>query len=399
MKIAWSGVHERRKAFNILLKALERLPKNESSRIEVKVLGKGPKSDSWLKMVQKSLIKDQINWIGYVPKNEAYTHVLESDIFVITSLHDLTSTVLLEALSLGKPVVCLDHCGFSDVVDETCGIKVKVGWPRQVVEGFAEAIKMLLDEGLRARLSEGAIRKARQYQWCEKKKVLRKIYGKGGNKICASVYACSPYRGSEPGEGWNYLMAIAENNEVWAIVEKEKWKKDIERKIKNEHIDLFDNIHFIYLKKPRARWLRKIWPPSYYWFYRIWQLKAYRKACELDEEINFDVFHQLNMVTFREPGYLWRFNRRFIWGPIGGLGYTNWRLLPLMGFVGVLDFCARNLINWCQAHFLIRPRLAARCAASTGGLIVATRENQREVKKLWGVDSTLLCEIGVEDEE
>ena len=49
----------------------------------------------------------------------------DADIALITSLRELTSTVI-ESLSLGLPVVCLDHCGFSDVIDESCGIKVPV---------------------------------------------------------------------------------------------------------------------------------------------------------------------------------------------------------------------------------------------------------------------------------
>ena len=66
----------------------------------------------------------------------------------ITSLRDLTSTVTVEGLALGLPVVCLDHCGFADVVDETCGIKVPVTTPARVVSGLATAIHRLAQDGL-----------------------------------------------------------------------------------------------------------------------------------------------------------------------------------------------------------------------------------------------------------
>lgn len=390
--LVWCGQHTRGKALNVLLNAVYGLV----SDWHLDVIGDGHVGARYRHLASHLGLDNRITWRGWVAHDRVQEIMASADVFVITSLRDLTSTVLLEALSLGKPVVCLDHCGFADVVDETCGIKIPVGGPNTVIRGFADALKRLEDDELRKRLSLGARAKAEKYLWSEKGKVLKRIYGASGQKVLAAVYACSPYHGSEPGEGWHYLKAIAEENEVWALVEQEKWQGDIEHYLR-EHPSELGRVHWIFIHKPRARLLRKIWPPSYYWFYRIWQKRAYRKALELDAKIHFTVFHQLNMVTFREPGYLWRFDRRFIWGPIGGLGYTDWRLLPLMGIAGILEFSARNIINWCHSHFLIRPRLAARRAAESGGLITATVENQRMAKSLWGTDSTVLCEIGVDE--
>lgn len=100
------------------------------------------------------------------------------------------------------------------------------------------------------------------------------------------------------------------------------------------------------------------------------------------------------MVGFREPGYLWKLPIPFIWGPIGGLDLTDWRLLGLLGFGGKAEFFCRNVINWCHSRFLRRPRLAARRAAASGAFICATGENARLAKRLWGAESTILCEVG-----
>lgn len=391
MKIAWSGQHTRGKALSVLEQAIV---KNQNCNIRVNVLGDGKLHKYYQQLAVRLGVNNKIKWHGWLPKEDARKVVAESDVFVITSLRDLTSTVLLEALSAGKPVICLDHCGFSDVVDETCGIKISIDSPHKVIKAFADAIVKLQDEKLREKLSQGAIKKAKQYLWTEKAKVLRTIYGKSGKKVLVSVYACSPYRGSEPGMGWHFLKTIAQDNEVWAIVEEEKWRSDIERYLV-EHPTEMQNVHWNFIHKPRARLLRKIWPPSYYWFYRIWQWRAYKKACELHKVVGFDLVHQLNMVGFREPGYLWKMDVPFIWGPIGGLGYTDWRLLPLLGCIGAMEFAARNIINWIHAHVLIRPRHAARKAASKGRLLVATEENRNEALKLWGVESVVMCEIGV----
>ena len=387
MRVAWSAQHTYGKSLPILLSSM-------SGDVTLDVLGCGHETARWKRMARSLGVDDRITWHGWLPKDKAHTVVSRADVFIITSLRDLTSTVLLEALSAGKPVVCLDHCGFSDVVDETCGIKIPVGKHKEVIADFTAALKKLEDAALRQRLSDGAMRKAAEYSWESKRVALDRIYRLEWKKVLVCVYACSPLRGSEPGMGWNYLRHIASSvREVWAIVEQEKWENDIKTYL-TTHPSEMKNVHFIFIRKPRCRWLRKIWPPSYYWFYRIWHWRAYKAARDLNKKVHFDCVHQLNMVGFREPGYMWKLPIPFVWGPIGGLGQTDWRLLGLLPFMGKVEFFFRNIINWCHSHFLIRPKLAARKAAETGALITATSENRREAKRLWGVDSTVLCEVG-----
>lgn len=101
----------------------------------------------------------------------------ESHLMLITSLRDLTSTVTVEALAAGLPIVCLDHCGFGEVVDESCGIKIPVTTPREAIEGFARAISELeRDEEKRQRLALGALRRAREFSWERKAEAINEIY-------------------------------------------------------------------------------------------------------------------------------------------------------------------------------------------------------------------------------
>ena len=226
MRIIWSGVHERRKALPILLLSIAN-SKRLCANLVVDVLGDGPECKNWQKTAGRLGIATHIRWHGWVERDKAEQLISNADVFILTSLHDLTTTVVMEAIKNGKPVVCLDHCGFSDVVDESCGIKIPVGRPKEVIEGFTKAIRRLENRELRERLSRGAFEKSKQYLWSEKSKVLRGVYGSMSKKVLVSVYACSPYRGSEPGMGWHFLKAIAEDNEVWSIVEEENWLADI----------------------------------------------------------------------------------------------------------------------------------------------------------------------------
>ena len=213
-------------------------------------------------------------------------------------------------------------------------------------------------------------------------------------KILVSCYACSPFIGSEPGMGWNFVMGLARFHELHVIVEKRKWEQSINDFIENNP-GLNDSVRFYFIDKKRNKPLRKIWPPSYYWFYKKWQKEAYKLACQLDLKENFDLIHQLNMVGYREPGYLWKIKKPFVWGPIGGLENSPWRFLPSLGFKGFVFYSGRNILNLLQRSFLSRPKKAAK--REMAALISATPNTSKLTKSIWGKDSHVICEVGFQN--
>lgn len=212
-------------------------------------------------------------------------------------------------------------------------------------------------------------------------------------KVLVSCYACSPYKGSEPGMGWKFVHALSKKHELHVIVEGEKFREPIERYF-NDHPEESNTIKFYYINKRRHHLLRKIWPPSYYWFYNNWQKKAYKLALKLDSVEHFDIVHQLNMVGFREPGYLWKLNKPFIWGPIGGFCNSPWKLLHVMGFYGIVYYGMRNLMNVWQMYTIRRVKEAAMKASQ---LIAATNIDKIALKKLYGKEAIIIPEVGLEE--
>lgn len=212
-------------------------------------------------------------------------------------------------------------------------------------------------------------------------------------KILVSAYACSPSRGSEPGMGWNFVVGLSKFHKVHVIVEKLKWENEIDEYLASNP-GLKENLTFHFIEKERNKRLRKIWPPSYYWYYRKWQKKAFLLAITLDTKEHFDVVHQLNMVGFREPGYLWKMSQPFVWGPIGGLENSPWKFLPSLGWKGLIHYTGRNLMNWGQRRFLTRTKKAA--TREKCSLIAATAGNAQHILKLWGQPSQIICEVGQE---
>lgn len=211
-------------------------------------------------------------------------------------------------------------------------------------------------------------------------------------KILINCYACSPYRGSEPGMGWNFVSRLAQYHDVTVITEKQKWESDIDRYY-SEHPDE-ECIKFYFIAKERHKLLRKVWPPSYYWYYKKWQKEALQLAYELDACEHFDLVHQLNMVGYREPGELWKMGKPLVWGPIGGTNMTPWCMLPSMGLYGCLYYLGRNLMNEWQMHTSNRVK---RCMSVSGQLISATEGTRKDAVRIWGKNSVVIPEVGLID--
>ena len=189
--------------------------------------------------------------------------------------------------------------------------------------------------------------------------------------------------------GWNFVHCLAPMHELHIITES-KYKADLDRYLA-EHPDEAHLYHFYFIRRKRYDVLRKIWPPSYYWFYRIWQRKVLSFARQLDAKENFDVAHALNMAGYREPGFLYQLGKPLVWGPVGGFCISPWCLLRSMGMYGLLYYGARNLINVWQMHHKLTPRKMARHA---NAIIAATQDNHDAISALWHRESTIIPEVG-----
>lgn len=208
--------------------------------------------------------------------------------------------------------------------------------------------------------------------------------------VLISAYAVSPNWGSEPGMGWNWIINIARYCNVYVITEGE-WKTEILEAV--EKLPQKGNIHFYF--NPLSDKVRKMcWNQGdwrFYWYYAKWQKKTLEIARQIIAENHIDVMHQLNMIGFREPGYLWKIKDiPLVWGPIGGIANIPTAYLKGAGWKMNLFCRLKNFISDMQFRF--HPRVRAAVKRST--MIAAMREVQVATKRIYGKEIPVINETG-----
>lgn len=142
------------------------------------LVGSGPEEARWRRQAERFGIADKVEWIAWLPREEVEALYAQYDVLLFPSLHDSGGLVILEAMSAGLPVICLDLGGPGVIVDETCGIKIEAhGRSRPQVEiALGEALLRLAgDESFRMHLGAGAISRSGNYTWS---RLFDAVYGK-----------------------------------------------------------------------------------------------------------------------------------------------------------------------------------------------------------------------------
>jgi glycosyltransferase involved in cell wall biosynthesis len=130
--------------------------------------------------------------------------------------------------------------------------------------------------------------------------------------ILMTAYDINPYKGSESGTGWNFVLQAARFNKVVAIT-RENNKENIERYIKEFDLNR-SNLEFYYYDFPYyLRFWKKGARGSSLYFY-LWQM--FMPLFVKKSKIQFDIAHNVNFHSDAFPTFLWLLGKPTIWGPI-----------------------------------------------------------------------------------
>jgi glycosyltransferase involved in cell wall biosynthesis len=198
-------------------------------------------------------------------------------------------------------------------------------------------------------------------------------------KILIVSHEMHPNQGSECAMGWNLVQALSEKCQVTVMcaqgnqLSPENYHKAIEEYFRNNGKPI--NLSVIYVKQPvwslrLAKINAKFFNVSdgvgnRYLFYKaldFWHKEALIKAKEIDKLEDFDIVHQLTPISFLKPGYMWKLNKPFFWGPVGGMYKMPFAFSIQLGLKSFIFETIRSLnITIKKIFFYINYKFVSKC--------------------------------------
>jgi glycosyltransferase involved in cell wall biosynthesis len=130
--------------------------------------------------------------------------------------------------------------------------------------------------------------------------------------IVLSAYSCDPYKGSEPGYGFQWAKNISELGFQVICVTQSKGKENI------NSCKYLDNLTFVYVDVRKFHFLLKISTPTVYLHYLIWQWFAYKKVKKLTKKHKVDLIHHVTWGSLQLGSFMYKLDIPLIFGPVGG---------------------------------------------------------------------------------
>lgn len=184
-QILWVGKDVYRKRLDLALRSISKLDK--SLKIKLVIVGIEKKSSGYKKyedIINMLNISDKITWKGMVTNSEVNNLMLESDLFLFTSISEAASTVVMEAINNQLPVLCFDLCGMKDIVIPDVGIKITPNETNQSIKDFSNSILHLYnDRDLLNKFSENCITYREQLTYPNKVIRMLKYYEEAINNF------------------------------------------------------------------------------------------------------------------------------------------------------------------------------------------------------------------------
>lgn len=151
-KFCMTQGHYPLKGVHVVIEGLALYAKSRSTCVELNIAGR-PRSNSWLdikcteydlylrKLERENQMYVQVNWIGWKNRGELKSLYLNSDVYIQGSFEENSSNSLLEAQSIGMPVVAANNAGNrSYIIKSNSSLLYKYNSPRSLAESLGSLV-------------------------------------------------------------------------------------------------------------------------------------------------------------------------------------------------------------------------------------------------------------------
>ncbi|MGD9295291.1 MAG: glycosyltransferase family 4 protein [Roseobacter sp.] len=177
LRLVYMGRMPRWKALDITLEAVA-IARSKGVDVALDILGDGAQRKKLEKQTRSLGLEGQITFHGFVPQHRCAEVLHGSDALILNSLRECGGAVVLEAMSMGLPVIAADWGGPADYVDPECGILVHPVPRDSFAARLADAMVRLADDtALRAKMGQAGIRRIHaDFDWEKKVDTMLGIY-------------------------------------------------------------------------------------------------------------------------------------------------------------------------------------------------------------------------------
>jgi glycosyltransferase involved in cell wall biosynthesis len=132
--VAWKGGH-------LAIRAMRHVTDPQAV---LRLYGEGPDKARLERAARRWRVSDRVRFEQWIPRDALLPRVARAGVLVHPSFHDDASLCVAEALSLGTPVVCLDHGGPAEVVRRWSSSPARLVAPTGV-DATARQLAMAID--------------------------------------------------------------------------------------------------------------------------------------------------------------------------------------------------------------------------------------------------------------
>jgi glycosyltransferase involved in cell wall biosynthesis len=154
------------KAVDITFEAI-RLARAAGVDARLDILGDGEERAALEALAARLGLADAVTFLGFRPQAECAKRLAEADALILNSVYECGGAVVLEAMSLERPVIASDWGGPADYLDPSCGILIPPAPRDTFAARIAAAIQRLAgDPALCSAMGEaGRARIIADFDW------------------------------------------------------------------------------------------------------------------------------------------------------------------------------------------------------------------------------------------